>query len=193
MLMEATECPWEVSLTGCFALLCSTLNIHSWHLQLSPHCCSSPQKLSLSVKRCLWTERHRKYWVTWSDTMHGCAQGHNLPLPFLPPHPHSADTSPSLTHTPSPGTGSGVHDCVLSCHWTATREICLASNQHSSIQQIIWLWHDSSLHPGYIFLSNPFHWGYIRIWKVWIIQPLHCFELLIMIGLNSLFWAFRNP
>lgn len=60
---ETTECPWEVPL---FALFCSILTINFWHLGLKAHCCSFPQRLTPSDKRCLWTERPRRYGVTWT-------------------------------------------------------------------------------------------------------------------------------
>lgn len=62
-----------------------------WALGLKTLCCSTPQKLSSPDSRWLQAERHRRCWVTWlwPDNVHGYAQWHSSPFPFLPPRPHS--------------------------------------------------------------------------------------------------------
>lgn len=112
--------------------------------------------------------------------------------PF-PPHQHihtqQIDPPPSLTST-LPGTGSGV--CAFLSLDSHTWDLVWPAISTAALSRSFDCGMTASVHSGCIFLSNPFHWGYRRVWKVWVPQPLHCFELLTMTGLNSLFWAFRN-
>lgn len=159
--MEALECPWEVSLTGCsvllypkHTLLTPVAETSLLHLSTETFTISQEMFVNWKIQKILG---HLVWHHSWLCTM---AQF----TPSLLTTTSILSRYISLPHTHPPR------------NWFWSPRLCAFLSLDNHTWNLFWpaistvtfnrsfdCGMTASLHSGCIFLSNPFHWGYISL------------------------------